>query len=202
MGLDKSTRLGRKIIHGFRRRNTKRAREYNSWCHMRSRCHNPHHVKYQWYGARGISVCERWRRSFVNFYNDMGQGAMFNGALNEGSADVWGMSITHNPVLGQGAHGTSGSSIRVYNAAPKVYPQDIEGEVHADGEIIAGAWWDVATNINSVDTMTQIFTKTYYDTPDGPNGTEGEVYHDVLISALLNDDNDNNLNNGTPQTLK
>lgn len=133
-----------------------------------------------------------------NFYNGAGAGSMINGALNEGSADVWAMTLTQNPVLGQGAHGTPGSSIRIYNAAPKVYPKDIQGEVHADGEIIAGAWWDLATNLNSIDTMARLFSSTFYDTPDGPNGTEGEVYHDVLISAVINDDDDNNLGNGTP----
>src|SRR5690606_35935622 len=76
----------------------------------------------------------------ASFYSDMGKGRMFNGALNEGHADVWGMSITKDKVLGKGAMGGTTSSIRRYDGAPKVYPQDIKGEVHADGEIIAGAW--------------------------------------------------------------
>lgn len=134
------------------------------------------------------------------FYDDQGAGTIYNGALNEGNSDIWGISITHDPVLGKGSSG-SGGYIRRYDLAPKVYPTDIEGEVHADGEIIAGAWWDVAVNINSVDTMTQLFTDTYYDTPDGPDGTEGAVYHDVLISALMADDDDNDLNNGTPHFM-
>jgi hypothetical protein len=131
------------------------------------------------------------------FYGWQGAGTMFNAALNEGNSDVWGISITHDPVLGRGATVLNGI-IRRYDVAPKVYPQDIIGEEHNDGEIIAGAWWDVAVNINSVDTMSMLFTDTYYDTPDGPNGTEGDVYHQVLISALQSDDNDNNLSNGTP----
>jgi len=132
-----------------------------------------------------------------NFYASMGVGTIFNGALNEGSSDVWGISITEDPVLGKGAS-PNGGIIRRYDLAPKVYPVDIIGEVHADGEIIAGAWWDVAVNLSSVDTMTQIFTDTYYSTPDGPDGTEGQVYHEVLIGALQSDDDDNNILNGTP----
>lgn len=132
------------------------------------------------------------------FYNAQGAGTIINGALNEASSDIWAISITHDPVLGRGSSPGSGTYIRRYDQAPKVYPQDIEGEVHADGEIIAGAWWDVAVNTGSADTMTKLFTLTYYDTPDGPNGTEGQVYHDVLISALMNDDDDNLLSNGTP----
>lgn len=132
---------------------------------------------------------------FYNFIN--GSGGMNNGALNEGCSDVWAMSITNDPILGRNAY-TGGGNIRTYNGNPKVYPTDIVGEVHGDGEIIAGAWWDVAQNIGSLDTMTQIFSKTYFDAPDGPTGTEGKVYHDVLISALMNDDDDANLGNGTP----
>lgn len=131
------------------------------------------------------------------FYQAQSVPSMQNGALNEGNSDIWGIGITHDPVLGKGST-NSGGIIRRYDQQPKVYPQDIVGEVHADGEIIAGAWWDVSVNIGSVDTMSQLFTKTYFDTPDGPDGTEGEVYHDVLISALMNDDNDANINNGTP----
>jgi hypothetical protein len=132
-----------------------------------------------------------------NFYGFMGQNTMFNGALNEGYADIWAIGITKDPVLGKGSTPTGGI-IRRYDQAPKVFPQDLVGQVHADGEIIAGAWWDVALNLNSPDTMSILFSKTLFDTPDGPTGTEGVVYHDVLVSALLNDDNDNNLNNFTP----
>lgn len=131
------------------------------------------------------------------FYRWQGVGSMRNRALNEAHADIWGMSISKNPILGEGFT-TTGGFIRRYDINPKVYPQDLVGEEHADGEIIAGAWWDLGILLGSVDSMTKLFTKTYYDLSDGPNGTEGEVYHQVLISALLNDDNDNNLSNGSP----
>jgi len=39
---------------------------------MIRRCENPNVVEYQWYGARGIKVCERWRNSFPSFLEDMG----------------------------------------------------------------------------------------------------------------------------------
>lgn len=47
-------------------------RIYNIWAMMRQRCENPHHTSYKHYGARGISVCKRWKTSFENFYADMG----------------------------------------------------------------------------------------------------------------------------------
>lgn len=46
--------------------------EYNSWQGMKARCHNPKNPAYEDYGGRGIVVCERWRESFKNFYEDMG----------------------------------------------------------------------------------------------------------------------------------
>ncbi len=53
-------------MHGFH--NT---RTYHSWEGMKQRCLNPKATKYPEYGARGITVCERWRR-FENFLLDMG----------------------------------------------------------------------------------------------------------------------------------
>jgi hypothetical protein len=38
---------------------------------MIQRCHNPNHPVFKYYGARGISVCDKWRNDFSNFYNDM-----------------------------------------------------------------------------------------------------------------------------------
>lgn len=45
---------------------------YDTWVMMRQRCANPNNRQYKHYGARGISVCERWQRSFQAFLADMG----------------------------------------------------------------------------------------------------------------------------------
>lgn len=39
---------------------------------MRQRCYQPSSNRYYAYGARGITVCDRWRDSFENFLADMG----------------------------------------------------------------------------------------------------------------------------------
>lgn len=44
---------------------------YNVWNAMRQRCTNPNKEGYQYYGGRGIKVCERWIDSFENFYADV-----------------------------------------------------------------------------------------------------------------------------------
>jgi hypothetical protein len=48
------------------------SREYAIWLAMKGRCTNPKEQSYKYYGARFISVCERWRDSFENFLADMG----------------------------------------------------------------------------------------------------------------------------------
>ena len=58
--------------HGFAPK-INRSPEYAIWNTMRARCHNPKTSSYPNYGGRGISVCKRWRKSFVNFINDMGR---------------------------------------------------------------------------------------------------------------------------------
>lgn len=47
-------------------------REYKSWDSMRQRCGNPNDPSYEFYGGRGIVVCQRWDQSFDAFYADMG----------------------------------------------------------------------------------------------------------------------------------
>lgn len=42
------------------------------WQGMISRCYCPTNSAYPSYGGRGITVCQRWRESFENFFNDMG----------------------------------------------------------------------------------------------------------------------------------
>lgn len=47
-------------------------RTYKSWDGMIDRCCNPRCKYYHNYGGRGITVCDRWRHSFANFWKDMG----------------------------------------------------------------------------------------------------------------------------------
>lgn len=49
-----------------------RPSEYGVWSHIRTRCLNPNCKDWGLYGGRGIAICERWLKSFADFYNDMG----------------------------------------------------------------------------------------------------------------------------------
>lgn len=44
---------------------------YSKWVNMKQRCINTNCCSYSNYGAKGISVCDRWFNSFENFYNDV-----------------------------------------------------------------------------------------------------------------------------------
>jgi hypothetical protein len=46
--------------------------EFSSWRKMIERCENPNNRNAPRYKDRGIRVCERWRESFANFFEDMG----------------------------------------------------------------------------------------------------------------------------------
>lgn len=45
---------------------------YSTWYNMISRCYNPNVASYKYYGGRGITVCDQWRKDFQRFLNDMG----------------------------------------------------------------------------------------------------------------------------------
>ena len=48
---------------------------YTTYRGMKERCYNNNSISYIWYGARGITVCDRWlgKDGFWNFVEDMGK---------------------------------------------------------------------------------------------------------------------------------
>lgn len=59
--------------HGFAKSRVRKAtRVYGIWSGMLNRCLNPNNHAYTNYGARGITVCDRWKK-FENFLADMGE---------------------------------------------------------------------------------------------------------------------------------
>lgn len=64
--LTKERTRERKTTHG-----KSYSHEFYIWSNMLQRCHSPNNPGYQYYGSRGVKVCERWQK-FANFYADMG----------------------------------------------------------------------------------------------------------------------------------
>lgn len=59
--------LGSKRSHG-----QSKTALYSVWSVAKGRCENPTDKNYRYYGGRGITMCDRWRRSFTDFQADMG----------------------------------------------------------------------------------------------------------------------------------
>ncbi len=45
------------------------SRIYQTWADMKARCFNPNHRAFQYYGDRGITVCDEWKDDFQAFYD-------------------------------------------------------------------------------------------------------------------------------------
>lgn len=56
------------VSHGFAGKN--KHRFWTTWQSMKKRCQSPSSGAYERYGAKGISVCERWQ-TFIHFHADM-----------------------------------------------------------------------------------------------------------------------------------
>lgn len=61
--------------------------EHRAWVYMKLRCYNERNHNYHRYGGRGISVCDRWRESFVNFLADLGTRPSKNHTLDRIDSD-------------------------------------------------------------------------------------------------------------------
>lgn len=57
-------------------------KEYNSWKGAKERCLNKSNKAYQKYGGRGIKICDRWSKSFLDFLKDMGNAPSKNHSLD------------------------------------------------------------------------------------------------------------------------
>ena len=122
----------------------------------------------------------------------------FEASLSEGLADTMSVSITGDPGLGRGFFvATPTMPLRDLNpTVKKKYPQDYDGEPHDDGEIIGEALYDTRLALQTKLGMTAGYDQTlkiYYGimqrSPDIPSS---------FSEALLADDDDGNLSNGTP----
>lgn len=58
--------------------------EYRIWVGMKSRCQSPTNPRYYMYGAKGVSVCEKWKGKdgFKNFISDMGDRPSANHSID------------------------------------------------------------------------------------------------------------------------
>jgi len=64
--------IGNNTTHGQSKKG-KWSLEYATYRSMLQRCYDKNLPRYKDYGGRGITVCDRWKDSFENFFEDMGK---------------------------------------------------------------------------------------------------------------------------------
>jgi Zn-dependent metalloprotease len=132
----------------------------------------------------------------INDMQYIGRGVadgLTNGALHEGLADINAALLVDDPVVGRGFAENGGGLRNVKNT--NRYPQNVSGEVHNDGLILAGALWDLreALGLEKARRYTHF---ARYGTPDDADLLT--ACNEFFIEVLIQDDNDGNLANLTP----
>lgn len=127
------------------------------------------------------------------------------GAFGEGFGDCCSELLYDDPVIGRNFQGTS--PVRNYSPGQPEDPYPCAGscggEVHCCGEILGGFWWDVREQFGvaygSAPGLTEV-QQLFVDWSQITNGGSGSnsAHPQTIIEMLTVDDNDGDINNGTP----
>ncbi|MGE0866985.1 MAG: MYXO-CTERM sorting domain-containing protein [Kofleriaceae bacterium] len=121
----------------------------------------------------------------------------FDGGMSEGMSDVLSALLTRDSGLGRGFF-MSNEPLRQLNpqGTEKVWPDDATGEVHDDGEIIGGTMWDTWMALEQKlgqDAGYEKMLDIYYGVIQ-----RGSDIPSAYAEALVADDDDGDITNGTP----
>ncbi len=153
----------------------------------------------------GILYHEYGHSVNTRLYKELGcSNGMINFATHEATADLNAALQLNDPRIGYGTFPDTNKIIRTINNNNK-YPDDISGESHHDGLILAGAFWDMKKVINDLNYMAKlIHYSKKISLPDDEN--TGVAYAEWLLAALIADDalgeGDNDLTNGSPNAME
>ena len=107
-----------------------------------------------------------------------------SGAMNEGQADYFACTVTEDPKLGEWAVAKMGRDYLRILETDLHYPEDIEGEVHADGKIWGSVLWDIRKAIGKADADKLIYKAHHYLKSGSPKFIDG---YNALITADENE---------------
>lgn len=110
------------------------------------------------------------------------------GAMNEAYSDYFACTNNDDPRVGYKCQIGGSHMFRTMDNNLH-YPEHWAGEVHADGRIMGGAFWDLRERIDK-GSADSIIHFTRYATPN--------TFHGFVPECIFTDDNDDDLTNGTP----
>ena len=114
-----------------------------------------------------------------------------SGMQHEGWSDYTAATITNQPLIGRGFYsGDPEGYIRTVDNTNR-WPDDLNGESHNDGLIIAGALWDLREALSP---RTGYCDSLFHFARYGLSVN----YQDYVLDILIYDDDDDNLFNHTP----
>ena len=125
-------------------------------------------------------------------------GAQGNEGLGEGNSDIMANLMTQESIIGRGFFtGNCTSGIRDSDNDMQ-YPEDLNGSVHNDGQIIAGFNWDFMVLLqgeygSETGTLMMAERWHYGRVLEHPFDQPAQV-----LATFIADDDDGNLDNGTP----
>lgn len=129
-------------------------------------------------------------------HQHLSTGGFTAGDVGEGSADYLSATINGDPDIGPSFFKDRPEGIR--NLEPDLrYPDDRTGQIHHDGLIWGGAFWDLRTRMIGIlgsDAGVRWVDEVFADTLRG-DPTLDEGFEDVLFAA----DDDGNPENGVPR---
>jgi hypothetical protein len=125
------------------------------------------------------------------------------GGFGEGYGDSIAMMINDTPIVGERFSGSS--PVRSPGLINQTYPCS-SGAIHTCGQILAGTWWDIRTNLGNkygsamgLALTQQLFVDWSMITGGGTGSSTLNSAHPLTaIEVLTVNDDDGNIGNGTP----
>jgi cysteine-rich repeat protein len=157
---------------------------------------------------RTAATCENTGRMADVVYHEFGHSlhnhsvipgvGQFNGSMSEGVADTLAVSMIGDSGMGRGFFFTNTPLRELNPTRKKIWPKDADGEVHDEGEIYGETMWDLRKALEASMGVTagfDQFLKIYYGTVQ-----RAVDIPSCFAEALVADDNDGDLANGTPHS--
>ena len=124
-------------------------------------------------------------------------GTQGNQGLGEGNSDVLANILTQESIIGRGFNTNCTLGIRDSDNA-LIYPDDLNGQIHHDGQIIAGFHWDAMMIFQDLYGLEAGTHQMAIDWHFGRKVSRPMTQPAQVLATFIANDDDGNLDNGTP----